>query len=685
MSTEDHSGSWLPRSNSVEAATAGNPPVQESRSYDEQVAEKASECVRRLRDKYPYLARLPVSETPGRKVRKELVEEEYSSEYVEVDKETNQGHVVERLERVETVSVAEALFTFLVERQPYDDGIGGRFEDTATGEEFTKEFHDCWTSEYGSRQAAKNAGAQRQLMGGKYPVESDDSARAGEFAEGEWSDDVATAMLTRTGTSIPNGERIPPLDHAVKVTRSWSQGGVYDTVRNICEYDLGLDSDQWGYVRGDDVHGLEGEGTRDNINAGYAHAHDAIYLDLEGTDLRERFETDAEIETVLQNKFHKAVQKHVEACELAEPEAHTKERAVDIRLDLTEPAAYASAYLNLDEDEEMMEQPVEFQLFAMTEWAANRQRIARSKLFTDAAKADFCKQDSDHEHGSQLRYDRSGHGDPDLVCAHCGSSVGIDGDTMTEYRVKDSFDRMGPWARNEYRPGDCARTQPVCETVETDSVVVEGEEAAVGVSVGESTGSAKAREKVREYVETHDTRESAPVIMGKLGISPEYRETVEEEIRGESGTIGPETVTGPVRPESPDPQYQLRSIVMPDGGEEEVRPSGGGAETVELVLPEERLMRETRLKHFEFVGYEMYGGTKQKAYRGPKIVIEDNKDRFSTYSPRAAAKWLVEHGYRKPWHAELALSFCGDDGGEFEEPEVGPPVQCRQKNKGPAE
>jgi len=639
MSTESTGGSRLPRSNSVKSATAENSEEEESRPYDERVAERAAERVKKFREEYPHLAKQPLSLEPGQQLREAVAEEEYRTEYVEGDREWESGHTTEHLDRLGPVTWDEALFTFLCERQPYDDGMGGKFRDTEADETFTVDFHDCWTSEYGEKQAAKNKGAERQLMGGMYP-DNAESERAGELEEPEWSGDVATAVMALTGSSTPDGERLPPVDHAEAVTSTWTNSGgsgsVYDVVRNVLEKELGLESDEWGFVRGDDVHGM-GPHDEPGENACHVHEHPTVYFDVGATDLREQFDTDFEVKAVIETKLYKAVEKHVELCEIAEPEAHTKEESIEVRLDLDNPAGYATEYLRLDDDEPMMERPVEFQAFATVEWARNRQRIARSKLFTDAAKADFCKQDSDSYHAERLRYDRSGHGDPELVCAECGSGVGIDAETMAEYRLSEDAE----------------------QDVEDDL-----DDVVVGASVGESTDAARVRSEVESHVEKWGEPESVTALMGELSIAPQHRPVVEEVLAGEDTSGEVEPVMGPPRPA--EAQHQLEAIVMPDGGEEEVSGGGGGGvNMVALKLPKERLLRETRLAYVGEVA-------------NPKIPVGDGgRPEYWTYNPRTVAGWLVNNGYRKPWHAELALeemfSRCDGLPEEFDEPLARPP------------
>jgi len=623
--------SRLPRSNSVEACTPGNPAAEESRSYEERQADRAAECVAEFRNQYPELAGMEISKTPGCSLRSELVEREFVEEQAEPVNEWESGHTVKRLDRAEPPTWAETLFQFLTARQPYDDGLGGVFRSRVDGEEFTVDFDDCWTSSYGDEQAAKNAAFQRQLMGGEYP-ESEDSARSGEYVEGEWGD-VATIMLTRTGSSKPDGERVPPVDHADAVARTWSAGDVYDTVRNACDYHLGLELGvSWGFVRGDDVHGLD----KDNpgVNACHVHCHDAIYIDLEATGLRDEFDSDAEIVTVLENTFYKAIEKHVEECELAEPEAHTREKAIEVRLDLEEPAGYATEYLRLQEDTPMMEMPPEMQAFAAIEWAQNRQRIARSQLFNDAAKADLCLQDKDRAHGHRLTYDDSGN----VVCASCGSSVGIDADTITEFRLSQS-------------------------STESQQVATDGGGVVVGARYGESTSRARLRSRAERHVEAHGEPESIAELMGTLGAQPQHKRVVEEAVAGENSAEEVVPIYG--EPAPLEAEYELVEIVNPDGTTEAAGGGSGGVSMTELVLPEERLLRETRLAHVE-------------AY-GAKMRCE--KTGFATYDAETMAGYLIRQGIREPWHAEVCLSFSrpgdGDLADVFDEPDARPPEGVR--------
>jgi hypothetical protein len=666
--------SWLPPSNSVKSSTPENPPSDENSEYDERVARRAAECVEKFREEYPHLASKPLTKTSGRDLRSGLVEEEYVEEHVEPDDESGSGFTVHRLDRASPVTWAEAMFEFLTSRQKYDDGLQGRFSDS-DGDEFLVEFDDCWTQNYAEEQRARNAGAQRQLMGGRYP-ESEDSQRACETVDGEWSGDTATIMLTRTGSAVPDGEHLPPLDHADEVARAWSLGGVYDTVRNVCEYHLGLESGEWGYVRSDDVHGM---GNGSGSNACYTHSHEPIYIDLGATGLRDELGSDVEIEAVLRSEFYKAIEKHVEVCDVAKPEAHTPEKAVDVHLDLEEPAAYASAYALPCDDKEMMDRPVEYQAWATVEWASNRQRIARSQNFTKAAKADMCLQDPDVEHGGTVCRQNG-----ETVCAHCNSPVKV-ADTIVENRVDPVVDDVPPDLAGSGSGGDDDVPEYVGAWGECDSAAVYEPVRVRECDHDEPNtcplcshcGADVERRIERFWSENPDA--SLPEVAGSVGVDPKHVVAFDRGERVECGNCracsdeiehGSFSVSGevPIPDSADDPldvepavvgapgagpdvvepqaaleeEYTLEAIVSPDGGEEEVTcPGAGGVDTTATYLPRQELVRETSLDS------------------GGKIVVQRADGReCCTYNPEIAANWLVEDGFRVPHVAEEMFWFA---------------------------
>jgi hypothetical protein len=324
------------------------------------------------------------------------------------------------------------------------------------------------------------------------------------------------------------------------------------------------------------------------------------------------------------------VSKHVEECDLAGWSAH--EDSVEVKFDLDKPGAYAAGYALPGSSEPLMERSVEFIAWASVMRATQRQRIARSELFTEAAKADMCKQDTETEHGERVKYDRSGHR-TELVCSCCGSSVGI-GETMTAHRS-----------------GEQAVATDGGETVGES-----GEAGAVGVRVGERVDRAAVRERAEKWVEENgESERSTPGVLGELGVSPEHADVVSEVVKGEEPEFV-EKIKGPLR-ESEGSRYELQELKAWNGDSEE--PGVGGSRTVELKLPVEEMLQKTRL---QYVGE----GSR------PKIRIHTESKQFATYNPRTAARALVNAGLRLPWVADRSLSFEHTEQEEFEEPVPAP-------------
>ena len=384
----------------------------------------------------------------------------------------------------------------------------------------------------------------------------------------------------------------------------------------------------------------------------------------------------------------------------------------------------------------MMDQEIELIAFAALEWATGRQRIARSQILNDAANTDLCKQSDEHTHGERLEY-RHGHGEPEVVCSHCGSPVGIDANTITEFRthVKPQTPDTGgqPVVADGgteeevigYRVGGPTRKRPVkgrgkgrelegksirfggerdwcpaCQTEEPEGECshpeYESHPVVAGVPEGVSdmqlsTGSSSRyrgngevpieyhdteqyyREQIEEWVALNGEPEGPAGVLGEIGAPPEYRYLVEEVVSGSGvSACSVEPIRGPER-EGGEARYQLTEIEHPDGSREEASNAGGGASFTVTEQPEEHLLQETRLQHCEFRGWSDNG---ERLYDGPHIVCADDSERFVTFSPVTAARWLVGRGYRLPWHAEMALSFelpNGEPPPEFSEPESEPP------------
>lgn len=625
MSTTSGAVSRPPRYNSVDLSTLENQACEKFGVTEDRAA-RARERTEEFIDEYPDRAFLPLSREPGESLLDSYVIEEYRKEHVEPETEYGTAFTVERLARAAPVTWAEAVFVTLVDRDMYDMGLSGEFKDVETGDRFHTQFTDAWTTEYQLEQQAKMAGAQRQLMGGEYPDNSE-SAKSGEIESGEW-EQPASVLWAQTGSSMVDGDRIAPVDHARQID-TWTDH-CYDRVRNLVEIKWGVPTECWGLFRSEDVHGLKDKG---GMNAGYTHTHPVIFFDVSEADIDASGDELAdEIEAAV---LTDVVSKHVAECDIAEWDAHKD--SVEVQLDLGAAGAYAAGYALPGQEIPMMERDVEYIAWASVMRSAQRQRIARSHLFTDAAKADMCKQNPDVTHGERLEYDRSGHGhDTELVCSCCGSGVSI-GETMVAHRTGDG------------------------QAVATDGGVASDkpETTVVGARVGESTTRAEVRQRAEDWFDTHPEPESVtPSLLGSMGISPEYADVVAEVLDGVDSSRHAELIEGESRDESQS-RYELQTMRAWNGDSEEPN-VGGGPRMVDLMLPEQRLLLETRLQHV--------GGDCR-----PKIVVEDGGDRFATYNPRTAAGWLVSHGYRKPWYAELALEFTHGEPSTFDEPEAKPP------------
>lgn len=616
--------SWLPRSNFVDRSALEIQPSEQF-GVTEGIVETARERTEEFIEEYPDRARLPMTRDPDEKLLSSYVIEEYREEHVEPEKEFETGFTVRRRNRAVPVSWAEAFFLTLIDRHQYDGGVSGRFVDRQCDEEFNVPFVDAWTTEYGEKQQAMTAGAQRQLMGGEYP-EHEQSARSGEFEPGTWGKPLSV-LWGQTGSSVPGDERVPPIDHARSVN-TWT-GHCYDRVRNLVEHKWGVPKDRWCFMRAEDAHGVEDDA---EINAGYTHTHPVLWVDVEAADGLPDL-PDEKLESHVEKRVHDDVlTKHVEECELAGSEAHDVD-SVTATFGVEKPGAYAAGYALPGDEKPLIEQSVEYIAWATTMRAMGRRRIARSQLMTKAAKADMCKQDPERSHGVRLEYDRSGHND-ELVCSECGSPVGI-GETMTAHRTGSA------------------------QAVATDGgeAVEKPETVVVGARVGEPTERANVRERVEKYIQNNgDPGEVSAGVLGEMGIPPRHEEVVHEVLAGETSD-GPESVEGPQR-ESGTSRYELQELTAWNG-DSETPNGGGGARYVEMEMPVEEVIRGSRLRHVE-------------AGCRPKIVVHVEGERIATYNRRTAARKLINAGLRIPWVADRSLSFEETESAVFDEPVESP-------------
>jgi len=537
--------------NSVNAATA------EDRDFEEEVHERVLEFC----DEYPDLAELQLSQTHGRKLRRIVTEAEWSDSWVDPDPDdpTKNAFQVTDLDRRTAATWSDALSAFLTAHTEYK-GLMARFRNECD-ETFEVELSDSWGETYSKKQYAKALALQRQMAGGERP--------SGGTAVAEW-ERPATAMVTLTGTSIPDGNRIAPVDFLDALHDSFSYNGVRDALRNTMEYHLGLARDSWGYQLQSEAHGI-GAASSDGspgANACYPHLHIGVYFDASGLDLQ-----------LVERELGRVVDKHVEVCDLAGAQAH-EDDVISVNADVENMGSYMATYAG-GYTESLLEKPIEYLAWGALYWSAARRRTSRSVLVNEAIKADACAQrfetestDQEVPHGEHVEYDENRGSD--VVCTACGSGWSID-QTRLDGPVQSS---------NADTTQIAADGGDDLDSNSLENLWVDADGA---VSIGESPSDAKVRRRVLDYVDAHGPPESIPALMGELSISPHRRDVVEEAV---AGMTEPETESFHLEP---DPGWDLDAIIDRDG--EEHLPGSGGVDMVELHLPQRRILEETRLRH----------------------------------------------------------------------------------------
>jgi len=108
---------------------------------------------------------------------------------------------------------------------------------------------------------------------------------------------------------------VTPGDQMDAIHDAFSYGGVRDTLRNVMEYHLDLDPDQWGYWLKAEPHGMGAASKSDEdagLNACYTHIHVGVYFDGgRFDDLRP-----------VASEFERVIDKHLEVCDPAGWSAH---------------------------------------------------------------------------------------------------------------------------------------------------------------------------------------------------------------------------------------------------------------------------------------------------------------------------------------------------------------------------
>lgn len=445
--------------------------------------------------KFPDRAMTRLTETHGRKVRKDAMGEKVTaSTEVEID-ETGQTKTV-------TDTVAWPADTWIGALESmlewYEDYRGlelkmsrgsrayGDYEDFQVGLE------NSFSPVYQERQYAQLKALERQLLGGDY--EEYDAAESGAYEV------PVTVLMGLTSSSLTDSREYRcSIEHDREIREAWSgsSNSVKRTLRYVLDERLGLDSTDYSWHWQAEPHPGGGDA------AGYSHAHPVVVFDAAAIT------TDVTLEDVTENEFWRpVVAKHVDICEGAEWSAHRitegEKSAVNAKdgREIKDFASYVAEYIATDPDEDLLERSAEYLLWSASQWASSSQKYSRSRSATAAIGADRCQQqymsaesEQVHEHGSRIvRSDRPGIS---FECFECGS----------HHAISQSESSLGK-ARLLLDDDDSASTSPESEPEpEPDS---EGPTVFAGRNVSERWPSARSVASVGEPVRPRECSHSEP-------------------------------------------------------------------------------------------------------------------------------------------------------------------------------
>lgn len=546
MSTEPPAVSRHSNENkSVNSATAENRPVENTGpSTEERIADK----VREFATAYPFRASIPVARADGTEIRADYAEterEEWTADQPDRPRfEARNPATGSDVVDVSGLEWGQAVRRLLQKYAKTEKTIvnleKSDWRNPAEHETFSIEAQNRWFSEYQKKYNAQIDAWLRELVGGTRPSGGETEATF---------DDPRICLLTRGASSTPDGSRVGPVEHANQLQDSWQP--TYHTLRNTLRslgYELGED---WQYIRVVEPHTAK-RGDGRGINACYPHEH--IILVVDGN--------------VVADDLLPVMEKHVEACEWAGESAHG-EGAIEVREpgELNDIAAYVSDYCSI-EPVGLWEREPEYLGFAAAMDAGNMRTFSRSEAAREAAKVDACRQraesekaDQEADHGENVRRTPSG----EVVCGECGCSHDIEQDTtLTAHRTGQVAADGG------------GRTEQLRQR---------WDDADAAAVVGEGPTQRNRREKIKKELE-RTPNASATEIVGRLGLSPDEREFVEEVRAGVDRTdaVGfddrvPEwrmasvTIDGETRPASPGNQIEMVEL---RGNSEPWRPPHDG-------------------------------------------------------------------------------------------------------------
>ncbi len=340
-------------------------------------------------------------------------------------------------------------------------------------EEYAVSAQSRWQPEYQKKYKAQLEGWLREVIGDDRP--------SGGYTEASF-DDPHIALITLSGSSIPDGERIGPVDLFDELNSTWSDH-TYHAVRNTLR-SLGFDSNDWHYDRRSEPHAND-RGDREGTNACYGHEHVILAIDGE----------------VSEDDLRPIVDTHVEHCEFAGESAHG-DGAIEVREpnDVDDIVKYVADYASLA-PVDLLDRDPEFQAFAAAAAAANYRTFTRSEAAREAAEVDKCRQrfESDKseqlvDHGEEVEYD-----DGDIACVACGCTHDIDQtQTLAECRKPDNADNTPA----EPTIADGGQEVPTDES-RRQKLKEQWQDANAAASIGEPPERTRIRRRIQMVKDAH--------------------------------------------------------------------------------------------------------------------------------------------------------------------------------------
>jgi hypothetical protein len=514
---------------------------------------------------YPERAMRPLSETHGRKLRADCLEE---AETVEGEIETGEHETATVSDTVSRLAEPwiGGLARLLEKHESYRDKklkLARGSETRGDYESFLVDMDMSYSREAASQQYAQMQALERQLTGGEYP---DGSECEAEYAE------PVTVLFSLSASSLEAGEYRPPVDHDRAIREAWSgsTNSVKRVLRDVLERKCGLEPGDYAWHHQSEPHAGGGDAS------GYSHSHPFVVLDMA--------EADGEADPTEPETYRPVVAKHVAECDGAEWEAHGLEEAVSVNRpdDIDEVASYLSKYLAVGPDQDLLERSPEYLMYAASQFASSTQKYSRSRWATAAIKADKCQQqylsgesDQTAEHGESVV--RSGRPGLEFECAECGSPHGIDqsADSLARFRLNQA-ETAATAATATRAVTDGGVTASGHESGESGRTLAERwPSARAAGSVGSETRAKECGHKEADTCPLCATETEAPehTVSGEVPI-PETAEAAPASRRTE----------GFDRP----PEWSPEAVVQTATGEETEIGSPGGVEYGEVMFREDR-------------------------------------------------------------------------------------------------